>query len=284
MKKLFSIILVFLISYNHALAKDKLNVVTTLSAISAITEDILGNTADVTNIMPEGSSHHHYSFSPKNIEVVKNADLFIYLDENFEVGIDKLKASNSLKLMQIKDLKILPNKDFHIWLDVENTIKIAKKIKEEGIKLLPNYQTEITSNYNKLRINLLTIDAQIKKELQSLQNYKAIILHNSLNYFTNRYNLQALIDLDLHSETSLSPKVLEEINQYQTNNNLRCIFYDNPHNLPTAKNLSKKLNLPIIQLDTEILKLENSYETGQKYAIILLKIKDSFKRCFGNGL
>ncbi len=125
MKKLLAIVTVFtlMISFFTACTddieekevssgggKDKIKVVTTIYPQYDFAKKILGDRGDVKMLLKPGAEAHSYEPSPKDIEEIKNADLFICIGSHNEQWVEKILDSmegekpDVLKLMDCVDL------------------------------------------------------------------------------------------------------------------------------------------------------------------------------------
>ncbi len=90
--------------------KDKIKVVTTIYPQYDFAKKILGDRGDVKMLLKPGAEAHSYEPSPKDIESIKSADIFICIGSHNEYWVDKIMDSMEgekpevIKLMDCVDL------------------------------------------------------------------------------------------------------------------------------------------------------------------------------------
>ncbi len=72
---------------------DTLNVITTFYPVYEFTKNIIGEEGEVSLLMTSGTEPHGYEPSAKDIAHMYESDVFVYLNENMEHWVEKLKAS-----------------------------------------------------------------------------------------------------------------------------------------------------------------------------------------------
>ena len=72
---------------------DKLNIYASFYPMYEFTQAIVGDVAEVVNIMPPGSASHGWEPSAKQVAELKNADFLVYQGAGMEEWIDDVKAT-----------------------------------------------------------------------------------------------------------------------------------------------------------------------------------------------
>src|SRR5262245_5229671 len=91
----------------------KLNIVTSVSPISDIVKNVVGNKANLVGLIPEGVNSHTFELVPSDIGKVSNADLIIIdglgLESNVEKVADEARNKNpALQILKLGDNTITP--------------------------------------------------------------------------------------------------------------------------------------------------------------------------------
>lgn len=88
---------------------DKLKIVATYSIIADMTENIVGEKAEVYSMVPIGTDPHMYDPLPKDTSKVSDADLVFYNGLNLETGKgwfkDLLEVTNKKRLPLLFQMK-----------------------------------------------------------------------------------------------------------------------------------------------------------------------------------
>lgn len=98
---------------------DKYTIYTTFYPMYDFTKKIVGDTADVVNIMPPGTSSHDFEPSAQELAKMSKADVVVYQGAGMEEWIDKAKAAieadnHHIKFIEAaKGLELLPATHHH---------------------------------------------------------------------------------------------------------------------------------------------------------------------------
>jgi ABC-type Zn uptake system ZnuABC Zn-binding protein ZnuA len=218
----FSLLAIFLNSLfllETGLTADKLNIVTTLPDLAYIVEEIGGAHVDAFAIARGYQDPHFVDAKPSFVLKLKNADMFVQIGLDLEVGWvpplletsrnrdiyfgskGYVDASNGIDLLQIPqiapgdlraqgDIHVFGNP--HYWLDPENGIQIAKNICERLIVLRPGQAAYFNKNLHSFSAR---IDSAMQEWQTKLSPYKGapiIAYHNSWPYFEKRFGLNVI--------------------------------------------------------------------------------------------
>ncbi len=127
----------------------KLKIVTTIYPQYDFAKNIAGDKADVKMLLKAGTETHSYEPSPKDIEEIKNSDIFIYVGSENDHWVDRIFESfdgekpDCIKLIECVDGVIAEHNDDehrndehnhkvdeHVWTSPKNAIKIVTTIKD----------------------------------------------------------------------------------------------------------------------------------------------------------
>lgn len=151
MRKFTILLLLILLLSGCSVKKDDSN---TLSVVSvsfpgySFAKEILGDTANITLLLPLGSEAHGYEPTPKDIIEIQNCDLFIYGGGESEHWVDEVLSSldNEVYALKMTDCTTLLKAetpkgaehshdhseefDPHVWTSPKNAMKITQKISD----------------------------------------------------------------------------------------------------------------------------------------------------------
>lgn len=199
---------------NIAYAINKtLNVVTTVSPITNIVENIGGDRINLIGLVPEGVNSHTFEPVPSDIIKLNNADLVIinglFLEDNIEKTVNELIESNpNIHLLKLADNTVNSAEwvfDFsfpeenghpnpHVWLNPVYAMKFANLTKEKLVEMDPNNAKYYIENAERF-VNLLKkLDEGVNSSIQTIppENRKLITYHDSWAYFATRYNMTVI--------------------------------------------------------------------------------------------
>ena len=246
------ILLVIVCNINIAWAK-KLNIVTSVTPLAAITAMITGDTAQINVLAGPSQCPHHYFLKPEQFTQIKAADLIIYIDNNFEVFINKslkITTANVLKLSNSSNLMTKVNSidNWHLWYSLNNIKVMMQSIVEKLSQINPDLHSLYTKNYHHALEELSNIQNHMITRLTSETKY--ILLDPSLYYlFRNFKNDNQLEILSISSDTATF-HTLEQITKHSLKTRNKCLFISSHQNKnKIQKRVGKKVK--VISIDTE---------------------------------
>ncbi len=192
---------------------DKLDVVTSVSPITNIVENVGGERIELIGLVPEGVNSHTFELVPSDVAKVNEADLVIIdglgLEVNVEDVVDQAQNTNpSLEILKLGDNTITPDQyifDFsfpeeagdpnpHLWLNVPYTMKFANLTRDKLVEMDPANAGYYTENTERYIAKLKQLDQGIMQAVQTVpeENRKLLTYHDSWAYFAPRYGMTVI--------------------------------------------------------------------------------------------
>lgn len=189
----------------------KPKVITTVSPLTSITENIGGDRITLLGIVPEGTNSHSFQPAPSVIRHIESSDLIIlnglFLEEPvmniIETGSYESRKVLSLGEMAVSkedwifdfsfpETKGIPNP--HLWPDPLMALKYADLIRNELVQLDPSEAAYYNDNFVKLEARIEELDRLIQDAIGSIpqENRKLFTYHDSWPYFARRYGMDIL--------------------------------------------------------------------------------------------
>lgn len=169
---------------------DDISVYTSLYPIQYVTEQLYGNNAKIYSMYPAGSNPYNYTFTKKQISDYGKSDLVIYngLGKEKDYIVDMVNNNKNLKIIDAT-ARIEYTYDMdEIWMNPSNVLTIAQNVKS-GLNeyIESNYlKKDIKDNYEKLKLKLSTLDADIKEDVANA-TYKEIVVTNDKFKILEKY-------------------------------------------------------------------------------------------------
>lgn len=202
-----------------------LNVVTTVSPITSIVENIGGERILVRGIVPEGANSHTFDPPPSTARVIAEADLFIanglFLEEPALQMFDA-NHGDGARVVLLGDRAITPDEwqfDFsfpeangqpnpHLWLDPILALKYAELVRDELTASDPDGAIYFGANYEEFHKRIATLDAAIRSAVSTVPDGQRQLLtyHDSWAYFARRYGFTVLGAVQPADFTEPSPR------------------------------------------------------------------------------
>jgi len=188
---------------------EALKVVTTVSPITSLAENVGGTRIRLQGIVPEGINSHTFEPAPSVAQVLSEADLIVLNGLFLEQPSLEMAEANKKPgavILSLADRTISRDEwvfDFsfpesgghpnpHLWTSPVLAIKYAELIRDELAKLDPDNAGYYGANYEKLRERLEDLDRRISEAVATIppQNRKLLTYHDSFPFFGSRYGLE----------------------------------------------------------------------------------------------
>jgi ABC-type Zn uptake system ZnuABC Zn-binding protein ZnuA len=189
----------------------RLHVVTSVSPITSLAENIGGTRIILQGIVPEGTNSHTYEPPFSVVRILADADVIIINGLQLEEPLLELAEANKKSdavIVQVGDLTIAPDDyryDFsfpasggkpnpHLWPDPLLALEYAGQIHDALQSADPENAAYYDTNYATLRARLESLDAAIKTTVATIPeaNRKLLTYHDSWAYFAARYGMTVI--------------------------------------------------------------------------------------------
>lgn len=288
--------------HNNATNQDENNTVeiyTSIYPIQYITEQLVGEIADVKTVYPPGVDAHTYEPSTKDMIDISNGIAFIYLGAGMESF-----AETTAEALQTSDVQFLElgkheslfvhaeeheslfvhaeehdghdhhghdHGDFdpHIWFDPLRMVEMAGIIKNEMIELLPDAKSSIEENYEQLTANLSSLDAMYTDVLATKESKKMIVSHAAYGYWEERYGIEQIPISGISVTQEPSQKELAHLIEHANEENMKYVYFEQNTSNKTAKIIQDHIHAtPLYIHNLEVL-MEEDLEANRDYISIM---------------
>jgi zinc transport system substrate-binding protein len=230
-----------------AMAQPK--VVTSFSLLQSLT-------AAVTDTVPEtivrgGGSPHTYSMRPSDARALEQADLVIWIGEDYEGFLERPikalgKRAHVLELADAPGVTTLKTReggvwegeahshshaghkhgeiDGHMFLDPKNAAAFATAIAATLAEIDAPNAARYRANGEALAAKLAALDGELDKALRPLAGKPFIVFHDSLQYLENRYGLTPAGSITVSPERRPSAQRLQRLRDRIGRAQAICVF------------------------------------------------------------
>ena len=183
-------------------SRDEPAVVTTVSPITNIAENIGGDRVRLVGIVPEGVNSHTFEPAPSDAEILSQADIIfvngLQLEEPTVELAEDVRQTDT-EIISLGDETITPEEyqfDFsfpeedgapnpHLWPNIPYGIRYAEIIRDNLVQLDPDNADYYQSNAEEYIGRLEELDAAVKEAVETIpeENRKLLTYHDSYAYF-----------------------------------------------------------------------------------------------------
>lgn len=283
MKKIFKlfmclvmIISVFITSGCKKDSMEGITIYSTVYPIEYITETLYGDYSDVYSIYP----NEVIELTDKLIADYSNSNLFVYngLSNEKDYAVKMLNKNKNLRIVDATMGMEVLYSDPELWLNPSNFLMLCLNIRNGMKEYITNsfLRKEIDSNYDKLKLEISELDAEIKLLIENADS-KTILVSNNVFKFFEKYGLEVI---SVFNDENLTDKTIslvkdaindekvkhiimfendtltDEVEKIISDNNIEKIYFDSLTILSSENQTSGKDYLSVMNSNLEILKKE----------------------------
>jgi len=233
---------------------------------------------NVILLLPKGVNGHYYEPSPRDVETIANADVFIYSGA-LETWVNRtLQAIKGPKIIKAgkkvaeidEDLGGKKIKDPHIWLSPKNAILEIEVIKSGLIEANPEKKEEYERNAEEYLKKLKELDNAYEK-LKQCKKHEVIVTHKCLAYPAEHYGFEQvpIINNFDPNEGDISIKYMNGIVSRAKKDNITIVLYENYLNPKIAEVLGNEIGARLEKINS--METYNDQELEDSYIGIMYK-------------
>lgn len=290
----------------------KMTIMTSIYPLYDFTSKIVGDRAEVINLVPAGAEPHDFEPTAKDMTNLSKADIFIYNGGGYETWIEDvlnsidqqdmsiLNVSENLDLLTIEETggednhdshgeeasheeeELAGEYDPHVWLDPLRAKQIAEMIKEELIKVDEDGKDVYEKNFNELASEFDALHSEYETALNNPSQKEVIVSHAAFGYLTNRYGLDQIAISGLTPSDEPSPKELLEIINFAKENKVKYIMFETLVSPKVAETVQDKIGAKALTLNPLEGLTKKEIEEGKNYFSVMRENLESLKMATGS--
>lgn len=237
------------------LAEDKPVITVSILPVQTFVQKVVGNKADVFNMIPPGASPETFDPSPIDKQNLNLSKLYFSIGVPAEViniipylnKETKLVELDKIVAEKYEDYTIDGGRDPHIWLSPKRVIVMVDNIAKTMMELDPENSIYYRQNANNYIQELEALDIQIKDNFKAIKNNKVIAFHPAFQYFTKDYGLE-LFSLEEHGKEA-TPQHLQNMLDFSHKENIKVIFYQSEISSRQAMSFAEEIGGEAIMLN-----------------------------------
>ena len=281
MKKFSLIILiVFLFCTTGCIKRDTLediDIYTTLYPIEYITDRLYGTHSNIYSIYPNGVDVERYELTDKLIKDYSSASLVIFngINKEKDFVISMYENNKKIKIIDSTLSMEYANSYEEMWLDPLNYLMMIQNVRTGFKQYITNHylKNEIDENYEKLKLDFSTIDANLKEIAENAKEKTIVVADDDLKVFS-KYGLNIIsIDPDTAND-----KAIADAKDLFNNKKVSYIFIKKgAEDTDTIKEIKEKYSAKTLEIDTlNNISLENK-NNDKNYITIMNENLDNLK-------
>ena len=207
---------------------------TTVGMIGDVTREIVGDKAEVTNIIGEGVDPHVYKPTKGDIDTLQSASVILYNGVHLEgkmgeVLENRTKAGTHVTAVAegLPGFQYLEN-DPHLWMDVSTWSLVAKNIQTSLSDFDPVNKAYYEERLTKYEDSLTKLHAYAQKSLASIPKSQRVLVtaHDAFSYLGRAYDLEVRGIQGISTESEAGIQEINELVSYLVDNKIPAVFVE----------------------------------------------------------
>jgi zinc transport system substrate-binding protein len=250
-------------------AEGKLKVVASIFPLYEFSREVGGDAADVTLLLPPGLSPHSFEPTPRDIKLIRDADIFIFNGAKMEPWLDDVisgkdnrdlivvDAGDGVKSLMVSDGHddhdgrdngdSLRGVDPHFWLDFDNAQMQVNNILKAYIEVDQDNSALYEERARAYNERLTELDLLYKDALKNCSVNDIISSgHFAFGYMARRYGFDHHSVFDISHGTEPTPKKLIEIIETIKGEKIKYVFAEELVDSRLARTLREETGAEIL--------------------------------------
>jgi len=237
-----------------------LTVAVTILPQKQFVERITGEHARIIVLVPPGASPHTHEPTPKQLEDISKASLYIKVGSGIEferAWMNKLSGINPR--MRIVDsstgIQLISGyhdddetgADPHIWLSPKNAKIMVENMYRGLVSADPEHKMVYRANTDAYLKELDELDADISREISKKQIHAIMVYHPAWSYFARDYGL---LQIPIETEgKDPSPTRIENLIRQAKEGNITVVFASPEYSTKSAEVIAKEIGGSVVLVD-----------------------------------
>lgn len=231
--------------------KDPIHIVTTTGIIENVVEEIVGDSADVSALMGPGTDPHIYKPTPRDVELLDEADVIIANGLHLEGKMSEMlkKYGKEKPVLFVSD-GIAPSKliksadagdavDPHIWFDPEIWMEGMKHIAKELGKIDSTSAGYYLENWKDYNDQVIATTEWVNEQFDSLDADQRILVtsHDAFSYFGRKFNIEVRGIQGISTLSEVGLQDIANMVDFVVEKKLKSIFVETSTSDKTAQSI-----------------------------------------------
>ena len=239
-------------------------VVVTYSVLGSIVEQLVGDAATVTTLIPDGQDPHEFEPSAKDIESLNNANIVVSNGLDFEEGLEEtlenaktagvnvFMAGDHITVRELSDEGHDHGSfDPHLWLSPAAMLEMLPELSETiGVAIGVDLSVQLET----LIAELTALDTEIQEIIGGIK-CELVSGHDEMGYFADRYGCEVIgaVIPSLSTTSEASAGELADLKAEVEAHGVPAIFTGLGTSPDVAEQLAAELGVKAVTLSTHFL-------------------------------
>jgi ABC-type Zn uptake system ZnuABC Zn-binding protein ZnuA len=235
----------------------RLRVVATTTQVADLAANVGGDRVRVTSLLKPGIDPHDYEPSPADIDALAHADLVLENGVGLEAWLrDTIDSSgfdgpvvDTSQGVRLRMVGGAP--DPHIWQDPGNAERMAANIERGLAAAEPSAAPAFKAGLAAYTRRLQALDAEVRRQVDSLANRKVVTDHDAFGYYLDRYRLELVgtVIPSFDSSAELSGRDIRDLVAKVRATRVRAIFSETTLPPRAAETIGREAGVRVVTGD-----------------------------------
>ncbi len=252
---------------------------TSVYPVEYILENLYGDEIAIYGIYPDGTNYKNYKLTNKQLNDYSKSDLYVYngtIKKEKDYAVSMINKNKKIKVIDAFLGMTYTYDVAESWLNPANYLMMASNIKK-GLEEYIGKNIEIKKieeNYEKLKLSLSEVDAELKQIATSSNNPTIVVSSNTFK-FLEKYGFNVI---SLEENDNLTDKVIADVKKMLNNKEINYVFLkDNEEENSTIKSLKETYGFNTIKLNTISTLDASDRKNKEDYISIMMENINSIK-------
>lgn len=269
---------------------EKMKVVVSISPLADFAREVGGEKVDVSLLLPPGASPHTFEPTPRTMQEISRAKIFLKIGAGLEFWADRLIVAAGRSIITVdcsKGVELIRGHahdedhahnhegmqgvDPHFWLDPVISIGIIKKIEDAFSKTDPANSAYYGKNAAAYISRLSSLDREIAAKVKTFRTREYITFHSAWSYFSRRYGLKVAAVIEESPGKEPSAKQIGKILEVLRNMKTRVVFAEPQFSPKIAEAIAREAGGRVLFLDPEGAKGREAYIDLMHYNLSIME-------------
>jgi len=293
---------------------NKIDIYTTVYPLTYFAERIGGDYVNVSSIYPTGANEHTFEPTQKDMMSLADSDLFFYIGLGLEGFVEKAEttlADGNVKFVATSEniteeqLHVSIGHSYdeapehhdeeehgetenhddhnhgefdpHVWLSPVLSQELALTIKNELVNAMPKQEAIFTENYEQLKSELQSLDAEFEQLVVEASTKTFFISHSSFGYIAGQYGLIQVPIAGLNSQSEPSQKEIIEIVDLAEELNAKYILFEQNVSSNLTSVIQDEVGAKSLTLHNLSVLTQEDVANNEDYFTLMKKNIETFK-------
>jgi zinc transport system substrate-binding protein len=246
---------------SNSAAPTKPRVLVSIPPYLYFVEKIAGDVVEASSLAPEGTNPHIFEPSPKQIQEVYQAKVWIKLGESFEQKIATTLSDQHKNLIVVDlskevhhgcschghDHSHAESADLHIWMSPILAKLQANAIAKALTEAFPEHKDVFNQRLHLFQNELDELHAEIKEKLTPYAHKAVLVSHPAFGYFCRDFDLEQ-ISIEVEGKEP-RPQDISSVLERAAKASVRLVLIQEQYNNKGALAIASNMNIPTFCTD-----------------------------------